>query len=101
MFEKRRIDLLKNSTAKSFNQLRLTKLVLEQPNIKADQLKEVKALVLVMAGQNDVITEDHTRLISKSLSQSELYIFPGGDHYVAVKQLEKFNKVVLDFMLDK
>lgn len=99
VFEKRKAGLLKGQTAKSPNELRLTNLVLEQPNISAARLKEVKIPVLVMAGQDDAIKEDHTILINKSISRSKLYIFPAGDHYVPAKQPEKFNKIVLGFML--
>lgn len=101
IFEKRKLDLMKASAPSSFNELRLTNLVLEQPNIKIDQLKKITSSVLVMAGEKDIVKYEHTRLISSSISQSKLYIFSKGDHYIPIKQPKDFNDVVVKFMIDK
>ena len=101
IFEKRKLDLMKVSTPGSFNELRLTNLVLDQQNIEIDLLKKITSSVLVMAGENDVVKSEHTKLISNSISQSKLYIFPKGDHYVPIKQPDEFNGVVIKFMMDK
>lgn len=101
IFEKRKLDLMKASAPSSFNELRLTNLVLEQPNIKIDQLKKITSSVLVMAGEKDIVKYEHTRLISSSISQSKLYIFSKGDHYIPIKQPKDFNDVFVKFMIDK
>jgi len=100
LFEKRKADLMKTSKANT-SELRLTNLVLQEPNISIEQLKAIKIPVLVMAGEKDVVKLKHTELISQSIHQSRLYIFPDGDHYVPLKQPAPFNKIVTDFMLGK
>lgn len=99
IFEKRKLDLLKTPT--SLNELRLTNLVLEQPNIKLEALRKIKIPVLVMAGENDAIKNEHTQLISQKISQSKLHIFTNGDHFVPIKQPAQFNPIVIAFMLEK
>lgn len=101
IFQKRKLDLNKNPSSGIFNELRLTNLVLEQPNIKLDELGKIKIPVLVMAGQNDVVLDAHTKLISQSISQSKLHIFTGGDHYVPIRQPVQFNKAALEFILER
>lgn len=54
-----------------------------------------------MAGQNDVVLDAHTKLISQSISQSKLHIFTGGDHYVPIRQPVQFNKAALEFILER
>ncbi len=100
IFNTRKLNLAKNPSPKTFNEIRLTNLVLEQPDLKLDDLAKIKIPVLVMAGENDVVLDSHTRLIAKSISQSKLFIFEGGDHYVPSKQPAQFNKLIIDFMLE-
>ena len=44
-----------------------------------------------------MILEKHTRLIAASLPNSKLVILPG-DHFVARRNWEAFNPVVLEFL---
>ncbi len=101
IFKARKLDLDNNPSSKIVNEKRLTNMVLEQPNIKLEELGKVEIPVLVMAGQNDVILNSHTKLIAESIKRSTIYIFEGGDHYVPSKQPTQFNKVVLDFLLKR
>lgn len=82
------------------NQLRLMKLMLEQPNIKPELLNAIRNPVLVTAGEKDVILESHTKLIHKSIPNSNLKIFKGASHYVVQEQPKEFNKAVLKFLND-
>lgn len=58
----------------------LTKMMMYEPNISPERLGRIQTPVLVMAGEYDLISEEHTRLIAKSLPYGELYIVPGADH---------------------
>ncbi len=73
-------------------------LMIEDPNIKPEELKAIKAPTFVVAGTKDMITEEHTRLIAESIEGSKLS-FIEGDHFVANKEPEAFNKELLDFLL--
>lgn len=100
IFEKRRDSLFHRNETRS-NVYRLTELVLNEPHIRSGDLKKITAPTLVMAGEHDVINEEHTQLISSSIPNAQLYIFKGGDHYVPIKQAEAFNKVISRFLYSK
>ena len=50
-----------------------------------------------MAGQYDLITEEHTRGIASHIPHSQLVIFPGGTHMEPDEHPDLYNKTVLDF----
>ena len=74
-------------------------LMVNDPNVKPEELSLIKAPTLVVAGNKDMIKESHTRLIAQSIPAARLNIIPG-DHFVANKNPEAFNEAVLDFLLD-
>jgi len=98
IFEKRKDSLMAYRDTESQNQLRLTKLVLEEPHIQPTELDAIKVPTLIIAGEFDVIKESHTALIHDHIKTSQLNIVPGGDHYLPQKKPELFNKIVLDFL---
>lgn len=87
----------KDTTARGRMETRLFTMMLNEPHIPVDSLKQIKAPVLVMAGEHDVILQKHTELIAKSIPNSTLYIFKGATHYVPVDQPDAFNKEVMEF----
>ena len=78
--------------------MRMIDLLLNEPNVKEESLKNISCPVLVMAGSDDVIKEAHTKLIAGNIKQSQLAIFPKGNHYEPSERPERFNKTVLDFL---
>ena len=72
-------------------------LMVNDPNVKPEELRKIHARTLVIAGTKDMIRESHTRLIAESIPDSQL-VFIKGDHFIANKEPEKFNRAVLDFM---
>ena len=72
-------------------------LMVNEPHIDPSELARLTMPVLVVAGTKDMIKESHTRLIYKSLPNVQL-AFVEGDHFVANKNAEAFNKVVEDFL---
>lgn len=72
-------------------------LMVNEPHIDPSELSRLTMPVLVVAGTKDMIKDSHTRLIYKSLSNAQLSIVEG-DHFVANKNAEAFNKVVADFL---
>ena len=77
--------------------LELLNLIVNHPHIPAERLSEITVPTLVMAGTNDIIIEEHTRLIHRSIPGSRLVILPG-DHFIAAKESEAFNTTVLGFL---
>lgn len=75
----------------------LLDLMTTQPHIKPEQLSALSMPTLVAAGDRDMIRERHTRLIARSIPHSQLAILPG-DHFVARRNWQAFNPVVLKFL---
>lgn len=73
-------------------------LMVNDPNVRPEELSAIKAKTLVMAGTKDMIKEDHTRLIARSIPDSRLVILEG-DHFIANKCPAAFNQAVLDFLV--
>ncbi len=72
-------------------------LMVNEPHIEPSELARLTMPVLVVAGTKDMIKESHTRLIYKSLPNAQMNIIEG-DHFVANKNAEAFNKVVDIFL---
>ena len=72
-------------------------LMVNDPNVEPEELAKIKAKTLVIAGTRDMIKEEHTRLIVSSIPGSEL-VFLNGNHFIAGKHPEEFNKAVIQFL---
>ncbi len=72
-------------------------LMVNEPHIEPSELSHLTMPVLVVAGTKDMIKDSHTRLIYKNLPNAQLNIIEG-DHFVANKNADAFNKIVADFL---
>ena len=77
----------------------LLDLMTTQPHINPKALSALSMSTLVVAGKRDMIRDKHTRLIAKSIPGSQLVILPG-DHFVARRNWQEFNPVVLEFLYE-
>lgn len=75
-------------------------LMVNEPNISSDELSAVTAKTLVIAGTRDMIKEEHTKLIGGSIPNSRTVIVKG-DHFIANKNPEEFNRAVEKFLDEK
>ena len=73
-------------------------LMVNDPNVKPEELARIQCPTLVVAGDNDMIKDEHTRLIASSIPGAQLTILPGA-HFVANENPEAFNQAVLNFLL--
>ena len=92
--------IAKRSSAKSEKAKRnaeMLGLMVNEPNIRPEELSAITAKTLVIAGTNDMIKTSHTRLIAENIPNSSL-VFIKGDHFIAAKRPEEFNRAVLDFL---
>ncbi len=78
------------------HQLELLRLMMDEPRIDPAELAQIDVPVLVVAGTDDMIAEDHTRLIAHSIPDAELR-FIEGDHFVASGNPAAFNQAVETF----
>ncbi len=72
-------------------------LMVNEPNIKPEELQKLTIPTLVIAGSKDMIKTSHTRLIYESLPNARLQLLEG-DHFIANKKAEQFNSAVYDFL---
>lgn len=73
-------------------------LMVNDPNVKPEDLAKIQSPTLVVAGDNDMIKDRHTRLIAQSIPGAQSTILPGS-HFVANENPEAFNEAVLRFLL--
>ena len=72
-------------------------LMVNDPNVKPEELSRIQNQTLVIAGDNDMIKDQHTRLIAQSIPGAELCILQG-NHFIANKNPQSFNEAVLRFL---
>lgn len=75
----------------------MLRLMVKDPNVRPEELSDIHKKTLVIAGTKDMIKENHTRLIAKSLPDAQL-VFLEGDHFIADKNPKEFNRVVSRFL---
>jgi pimeloyl-ACP methyl ester carboxylesterase len=72
-------------------------LLMTQPDIPVESLHGIKAPVLVMAGDKDIIRTEHSLEIFENLPQVHLAILPGQTHWAPVTDPDGFNALVEKF----
>lgn len=75
-------------------------LLLDHPNISVEDLAKIESPVLVMAGDRDIIREEHTVFIYQNIKNAHLCIFPGVTHFALFTDPELFNATIEKFMVD-
>lgn len=72
-------------------------LMVNEPNVPAEALASIRARTLVIAGTKDMIRQEHTRQIARSIPGAELALIEGG-HFIASQNADEFNRRVLEFL---
>ena len=72
-------------------------LMVNEPNVRTEELAGIQAKTLVIAGTKDMIKEEHTKLIAASIPDAKL-VFIRGNHFIANKCSGEFNRAVMDFL---
>lgn len=76
----------------------LTRMMVEEPQIDTMDLHSISVPVLITAGEDDVILEEHTRLIASHIPGSELVILDGEGHSSYIKHGTKMLDLLTDFL---
>lgn len=84
-------------TPKEKNELKLVKLMQEQPQISHAALQKISCPVLVAGGDNDVIKPKHTFEIFENIPHAYLWILPNSGHATPVVYAGEFNKKLDEF----
>ena len=75
----------------------LLSLMVNEPNIPPEALSRLTMPVLVIAGDRDMIKDEHTCMIASCLPQVQLVILPG-NHFIANQNPVAFNEAVEQFL---
>ncbi len=86
------------TSAENFRAKEHLNLLDKHPNIERNELKRIKAPVLVMAGDADLIKLRHILEIYESIPKSQLMIMPGATHDMPSSKHELFNQMVERFL---
>lgn len=72
-------------------------LMVNEPNIEPAELSKITAPTLVICGTNDMVKNEHTKLIADSIKNAKLTLIKG-NHFIANKRPEEFNRAVDEFL---
>lgn len=75
----------------------LNRMMLDYPNIPYSELSKIKAPVLIMSGDRDVIRPEHILKMFQSIPNSQLCILPGATHGGAWEKKSLFLQLMNDF----
>jgi pimeloyl-ACP methyl ester carboxylesterase len=86
------------ATAQGKRDLKVGQLVLDEPHIDPRSLEKITAPTLVLAGDHDLIIDEHTLQIFHHIPNSELGIFPNATHMIPFDDPALFNATVDRFL---
>jgi pimeloyl-ACP methyl ester carboxylesterase len=95
--DKQMKELKDDTTKGGKNRQRLMTLLLTEPKHSFEELKAISCPVLVIAGEKDIIKEEHTKGIAGSIAKGKLLIAPKETHYFPSENPRVFNAAVIDF----
>lgn len=79
----------------------LALMMLSEPDIRPEDLKVVDCPMLVTVGSGDLISVEHTKLISDNVPGARLMVFEGEDHGSYIKRSPKLWKAMSAFFKEK
>jgi pimeloyl-ACP methyl ester carboxylesterase len=87
-------DLVKQGYKDMVPKLKLTRLLVNYPHISNAELSLIKAPVLLISGDRDMVMLSHISEIFRAIPKSQLCVLPGSNHF-AIKQNSKvFNETI-------
>jgi len=72
----------------------------KEPNISKEQLASIQCPVLVVSGDDDVVTLSHTQELYHSIPLGQLAVLPGTSHALVKEKPELFNAIMVAFLED-
>jgi pimeloyl-ACP methyl ester carboxylesterase len=77
---------------------KIKKMGLETPGYSAEDLKSIKAPVLIALGDRDAVKPEHGVEMYRLIPNSQLAIFPGGDHFMVWQNPDKLFPTIASFL---
>ena len=85
-------------TPQGRRELKVTGMMLKEPNIDLKALEAITAPTLILAADHDVIRDEHTIDIFHHIPNSQLAIFPNATHMIPFDDPATFNATVERFL---
>ncbi len=93
-----KLDIIFTKIMYFFTRNKLIKMMIDEPNITINQLKNIMIPVHVIAGEKDVVRLEHTKLIANSINNSTLEIVQGESHGSYIVHNEKIYDVIKKYL---
>lgn len=74
------------------------KMMIEEPHITTEMLHKIMIPTCVLAGENDIVSEEHTRFIAEHIKNSFCRILPGEEHGTYIEGSTKIAELLLEWM---
>jgi pimeloyl-ACP methyl ester carboxylesterase len=71
---------------------------LREPTLTASALRGVSNRTLLMSGDDDIVTLEHTMALYRGIPDAELAVVPGTSHFLLQEKAELCNTIVLGFL---
>jgi pimeloyl-ACP methyl ester carboxylesterase len=69
-----------------------------EPHIPVGDLARISAPTLVVSGDDDLVSLEHSVALFRAVPNSELAVVPGASHAVVMEKPELVNRIVIDFL---
>jgi len=76
----------------------LFKMMIHEPNIQIEELKRITIPTHVLAGEKDVIKQEHTKLIADNIPNSTLEIIPNENHGSYIIYSDKIYEILKKYL---
>ena len=82
-----------------FNKVRA--MILSEPTLAAHELSAIEAPTLVLSGDDDIMSLEHTIEMMRSIPNAELAIVPGASHFLHHEKPDLTWTLIRDFLLNE
>lgn len=79
----------------------MAKMWSSSPNLTIADLNRIKTPTLIIVGDHDDVSLRHTVEMHEALSNSQLFVVPGGTHYIHQEKPAFLHKAMYDFLIGK
>ena len=76
----------------------LYRMMLWEPNMTVEDMQKIQCPCLICAGENDLISLEHTHLIGDNIPEGEVYIVPNADHGSHIYNNSTMGRIVLQYL---
>jgi pimeloyl-ACP methyl ester carboxylesterase len=73
----------------------------EEPTLSVEDVAAISLPVLVMVGDDDVVSWEHTTALYEALPRGQLAVVPGASHALFIEKAELVNRLILDFLTEE